>query len=314
MARIAIVKTLLATAVLLALSPAVLGAQGTDPAGSLIDLNGTQIFVRRVGQGAPIYVIHGGPMLDHGYLVGPLKDLGTRFELVFADQRLNGRSSAETPTENLTLATLTEDIEALRRRLGHDRIHLMAHSWGGLLALNYAIDHGDHLASLVLVSPMPPSAELFRTEQRQLAQQVSTADSELQRQLRDTEAFKNRQPQAILAMLLLSFRTSMADPADIELLGLYVPADYAERSQRFASLGPELQTFDLVGQLDRIIAPTLILYGQSEPAAELSGSVLSEGIPDSTLEIFEDCGHFAFIEQPAAFDDAVGAFYDRLAR
>ncbi len=294
-------------------------AQLDPEGGRLVDLNGTRIYVHRIAAGnpeeasarIPIYVIHGGPLLDHGYLEGPLAGLAEDRELVFADQRLSGRSAADAPVDGFAVATLVDDIEALRIELGHPKIGLLAHSWGGLLALEYALRYPATLASLVLVSSMPPSAEMFRNEQIALSKTVTTADSELQRQLRETEAFKARESSAIRAMLILSFRSSMVDPSDASQLSFYVPEDYAERSQRFAALAGELQDFDLTPELGRITVPTLILLGDAEPSAQLGGPALAAGIEGAQLTILEHCGHFAFIEQPAAFEAALRDFYER---
>jgi pimeloyl-ACP methyl ester carboxylesterase len=71
---------------------------------------------------------------------------------------------------------------------------------------------------------------------------------------------------------------------------------------------PDLMGFDLTDQLMRIEAPTLIVYGDVEPGASISGDVLVDGIANATLVRIPEAGHFAFVERPEAFLGLVGDF------
>lgn len=276
-------------------------------------VNGTELYVKRVGRGDPVIVVHGGPVLEHGYLLPYLTPLAQTRELIFYDQRLSGRSAGRVDSASVRLATFVEDIEALRLSLGLDRITLMGHSWGGLLALNYAMRYGEHLQSLVLLDPMPPSTALWQQEESVLASRVSPADSAALAALRATEAFTSREPDAVEQALRIAFRAQFHDRARIEGLRLYVPQDYAERSRQFGYLMGDLTSFDLLDSLPAVRAPTLIVYGADEPAAELSGAALTARMPHARLVTIGGAGHFPFIEQPDAFLAVVRAFLDEAA-
>jgi len=298
---------LLAAGVIQACSP----PAGDSPVSEgLRAVNGTELYVKRVGRGDPVIVVHGGPVLEHGYLLPHLMPLAQTRELIFYDQRLSGRSAGRVDSASVRLATFVEDIEALRLSLGLDRITLMGHSWGGLLALKYAIRYGEHLQALVLLDPMPPSTALWQQEESILASRVSSADSAALAALSASEAFASRDPDAVEQALLLSFRTQCHDPARIADLHLYVPQDYAERSRQFGYMMDDLTGFDLLDSLPAVRAPALIVYGADEPAAELSGAALAAGIPHARLVTIGGAGHFPFIEQPDAFLAAVRAFLD----
>lgn len=274
----------------------------------LLPLNGTELFVRRMGAGEPIVVVHGGPVLEHGYLLPHLAPLADQYELILYDQRLSGRSAAEVDPASVTIAEFVEDIEALRRELGLESFHLMAHSWGGLLAQRYAILHADRLRSLILLDSMAPSAELWQQEEAELSGRITEADRAAREELMASEAFTNREASAIRDLLLLSFRVQFTDPTRAAELDLYVPDDYMARSARFGALGPELESFDLRGALATVPTPALILYGADEPAAALGGAALEEALPRAQLVTIAGSGHFPFIEQPAAFLAAVRDF------
>jgi len=276
----------------------------------LRQINGTQLFVKQVGTGEPVIVVHGGPMLEHSYLLPHLAPLADRYQLIFSDQRLSGRSAATADSSSIRMVTFVEDIEALRVSLGLDQVHLLGHSWGGQLALRYAIAHGDHLASLILVSPMPPSSALWEEEERLLGDRTTPEDSIERSAIRATEAYAQRRPEAIERMLRLSFKHEFHDPGRIDELTLYVPDDYADRSRQFGYMTVDLYDFDLLPDVPRITAPTLIVFGTDEPGLSLSGAVLHERLPSSELVAIPDAGHFSFIEQPAAFLQAVRRFLD----
>ena len=277
----------------------------------LLRINGTELYVKRIGSGEPIIVVHGGPMLEHGYLLPHLSSLADTYELIFYDQRLSGRSAPQVDSASVRIATFVDDIEEIRLSLALERIHLVGHSWGGLLAMHYALKYQENLQSLVLLNSMSASSEIWQEEERLLAQRFTAADSVERQAIRETDAFANQEPEAIAQLLRLSFRLQFHDTSMANELQLYVPEDYSDRSMQFGYMMVDLMDFDLHDDLTAVTVPTLILYGSAEPATELSGAMLRERMPNSEWVVIENAGHFPFIEQPAAFTDAVRRFLDR---
>jgi proline iminopeptidase len=98
-----------------------------------MQIRDASLFVKVVGQGYPLLMMHGGPGLDHTSLL-PLEPLADQFTLIFYDHRCNGRSQgAEFST--MTWENLTADAEALREKLGFDQWAVLGHSFGGNVAL-----------------------------------------------------------------------------------------------------------------------------------------------------------------------------------
>ncbi len=274
----------------------------------LIPVNGTRIFVHREGAGEPAIVIHGGPVLDHSYLQPYLAPLGDELELIFYDQRLSGRSDGVVDSASVRLDTFVDDIEALREALGLGRIHVIAHSWGALLAMKYATAHSAQLRSLVLLDAMPPTAALWREEGQALAASLVPQDTAGAGALRATEAFAAREPAAMEAVLRHSFRSQFRDRSLAEQLAFHIGEDYSERSRQFGFMIGDLTAFDLTLALRDVEVPTLILYGEDEPGASIGGDAIAEVMPSARRVTIPAAGHFPFIEQPEAFLDAVRAF------
>lgn len=271
-------------------------------------INGTELYVKRMGAGEPIVVVHGGPLLEHGYLVPHFAPLADAYELIFYDQRLSGRSAPTVDSASVRLATFVEDIEALRQALDLGPIHLMAHSWGGLVAMRYAVEYQENLRSLLLLDAVSASSTLWLEEQQRLAELITDDDRRERDAVRRSEGFEARRPEAIRQLLLLSYRPLFSDPSRIGDLELYVPDDYAERSRQFAYMGPDLAHWELHDELARLTAPILILYGADEVGVEFGGAAFRELLPHAELVLVEGAGHFSFIEQPDAFLGAVRAF------
>jgi proline iminopeptidase len=276
----------------------------------LRSINGTELHVKRMGSGPPVVVVHGGPVLEHGYLLPHLEPLARSNELIFFDQRLSGRSAGTVDSASVRLETFVADIEALRRSLGFQRIHLLGHSWGGLLAMRYAIAHSEHLSSLILVSPMSASAALWQEEERVLATRMTAADSIERAALLADPGLAERRPDAVRRMLLLSFGPQFHDRSRLGELELYVPDDYLERSRQFAFMTPDLTNYDFHEELERVAVPTLLIFGAGEPGRTIGGSALAARLPDVRLSVIADAGHFPFIEQPRAFLAVVRSFLD----
>lgn len=261
------------------------------------EINGTKLYYKKMGEGEPIIVVHGGPMLDHGYLVQSFKPLAADYELLYYDQRLSGRSSADVDSVDITFDNFIEDIEGLREEFNLKKIHLMAHSWGGLLAMKYAIKYPENLYSLILLNSMPASSELWQKESQMIAARVSAEDSLRRQEIISSDLFQTDPPKAIEQLLILSFRYQFVNPTLADSLDFYIPDDYMIRSQRFEHLMPELSNYDLHEDLNSLSVPTLLVYGHNEPAVDISGRDLKQTIPNSELSVISHSGHFPFIEQ-----------------
>src|SRR2546422_8097568 len=111
---------------------------------AMVPVRGIELFVRRVGEGPPAVVLHGGPGAHHDSLLPGFDALADGRELVYYDQRGGGRS----PVARDVPVGWTEqvaDLEALRAYWGFDRLTLAGYSWGGLLALLYSLAHPDRV-------------------------------------------------------------------------------------------------------------------------------------------------------------------------
>src|SRR5215211_7193770 len=120
-----------------------------DRSGTTMPIRDVSLFVQVVGRGYPLLLMHGGPGADHWTML-PFRRLADRFTLVFYDHRCNGRSVGA-PVSSMTWENLTADADALRQKLGFDRWAVLGHSFGGQVALEYALRYPYSLSRLVLL-------------------------------------------------------------------------------------------------------------------------------------------------------------------
>jgi proline-specific peptidase len=101
--------------------------------------------------GTPVILLHGGPGFSSYYLK-PLEALGDERTVVRYDQLGGGKSSGLTDTTKINIAHFVRELDSLRAHLGFDRMHLVGHSWGTILGVEYYRAHPDRVASLTLAS------------------------------------------------------------------------------------------------------------------------------------------------------------------
>jgi proline iminopeptidase len=120
----------------------------------LARLDDTELFYVEVGEGLPCLVMHGGLGFDHTGLHPWLDALGDVMRLVYYDHRSNGRSGRP-PSETITFERLCSDADALRGHLGFEEVCVLGCSFGGFVALEYALRYPERISHLILLDTAP---------------------------------------------------------------------------------------------------------------------------------------------------------------
>lgn len=273
-----------------------------------------QLHYRIVGQGTPLLVLHGGPGYDHSYLLPDMDRLADAFRLIYLDQRGRGKSGRTADPGEITVQSEVDDIEALRAHLGLEQIALMGHSWGGLLAMEYAIRHPGRVSRLVLLNTAPASHEdaaLFIRERDGNAPGV--------RELESTPAYEEGDLEAVAAASRAYFRATLRSEELLDrLIGQLHAGWTKEDVLRSRAIGGRLwaetylrASYDLLPKLTRIGVPALVLHGDYDFIPVTCAARIAESIPDASLVVLSDCGHFSYLEQPDAVREVLTGFFRR---
>lgn len=274
----------------------------------IVSLDDARLFYEVVGSGDPILVVHGGPGLDHAYLQPGLDVLARRAQLVYYDQRGTGRSDAEPTEEVIHIDRFIDDIDALRESLGHERITVLAHSFGSRIATRYAATRPDRVEALILLNPVEPG-ERFAEATAERAQRRRTADDAAElSSLTSSEAFTSRDAATLSDVYRVVFRSTLRQPDRIDELALDLGPLTARQGQDVARLlGTSMQGIDGWAEVETVEAPVLVVHGRYDvPPPEMSRA-LAAAFPNGTF-VEVEAGHFPFMESPDEVRSAVAAF------
>lgn len=245
-----------------------------------------------------IIAINGGPGLSSQYMLS-LEQLAQHgLAVISYDQRGVGRSSSPPDDDtSYTLLKYVEDLEAVRKASGVEKVHLLGHSWGGIVAMRYTTMHPERVHSVILVNSGPPTWDGVIRANTALARRIQAL------QMQGVIA-QNIQPGDVKAVLPAYF----SDPTfwfSVDDQG-GPPAYNNTVNRRTMSV---LMDFDITAQVAEIDLPVLILMGQDDPfdlpmAEEVHDALLAAQVE---FIVLEDCGHF-WHECPEAFMTQVRRF------
>jgi len=272
--------------------------------------DGRTLTYRREGAG-PVLVCHpGGPGMSASYLAD-LGGLGRAFTLVLLNPRGTDDSSPPEDARAYTTADYVADVEELRAHLGEERLNLLGHSHGGVVALAYAAEHPDRthrvvaLDTLVRLHPEEMEEimsrhqdEAWYDDARRALEQEDAGDYSSDAELQEIT-------RRFWPMYFAHFEEREASYVDEHL------APARGNPDPLKVFNEAIEEWDMRPELARITAPTLVLTGDRDficgPACAAD---IADGVAGSKKIVIEDCGHFTFVERPEAFREAVESFLE----
>jgi proline iminopeptidase len=247
----------------------------------------------------PLLLLHGGPGASHDYLLPQMLALAAERRLVTYDQRGGGRSRRDDDRAEIGWRDQVADVQSVAVELGIASLDLVGYSWGGLLAILYAIEAAAGRldtapASLALIDPAPVTRayrEAFEREfaRRQAGPEIAALREELQRSgLRDRDPEANRQ-----RAFELSVAGYFADPRRARDL---TPFRVTGRVQQ--SIWQSLGDYDILPALEALRLPAFVVHGREDPIPLASSQDAARALRTECV-VLNDCGHVPYVEQPA---------------
>ena len=264
---------------------------------------------------SPLVVLHGGPGAAHNY-AHPIADLLTNLgrPVLLYDQIGCGKSShhQNAPEDFWTIDLFLTELDLLLDHLKiHGDFHLLGHSWGGMLGMEYAVRKPEGLKGLIIANSTP-SMQLWVKEADRLRLTLPESIQEiLSRNEKDGttdsdeytfackvfyDNFLIRVPRS-----KYSYETAAQRNAD--------PTVYHTMNgpSEFYVTGT-LKDWDFVDRLKFIKNKTLLLSGFYDESTPLLNEVMLQGIPNASWELFSESSHSPFVEEPAKFSRIVEEF------
>ncbi|MCL5788679.1 MAG: proline iminopeptidase-family hydrolase [Candidatus Marsarchaeota archaeon] len=276
-------------------------------------VNGINLYYKLVGQGGKkLITLHGGPGMSHDYLL-PLAALGDRgISVLFYDQFGCGRSEEPADTSLFTVDYAVEEVEGVRKAaFGDEDVYVLGSSYGGMLALAYALKYKRHIRALI-VSGGLSSVPLTVREMNRLKSELPKETLETLEKYERLGDYTN--PEYLDAVMVFYKK---------HLLRIEKWPDEVMRSLEYSSRrrvypimnGPNeftitgtIKNWDVTDQLKTIDVPTLITVGEYDEVTPHVAEVIHKNIPGSVLKVFKGCSHLTMWEDREGYLAAVEDF------
>ncbi len=271
---------------------------------------GIELHYRERGSGTPILLLAGGPGFSSRYLEPVADSLASGWRAVLFDQRGTGASlAALADSADMTLPNCIEDLEAVREALGQDRLIVLGHSYGGMLAMAWATEHPEHVRALVLLGSGGPDFEFASWFNDNIAMRLRPEDRELGKKWRDSTLVAADPDQAALERFKAKVPGYFFDhDAGVAARSMFAPGDYHLWVNAVLFDHMQRDGFDLKPALARCTAPVLVLQGRQDPVGELTAMSIQSAMPGAKVTFLERCGHLPWIEKPAEMYAALREF------
>jgi proline-specific peptidase len=267
----------------------------------------------------PLLLLHGGPGAAHDYLEALEAMAGTGRRVIFYDQLGCGNSGLPEPAPDLwTVQLYVDEIDAVRRFLGLDRVHLLGHSWGGMLAMEYALTRPAGLVSLTIASS-PASMPQWVAEANGLR---AALPANVQQTLVEHEAAGSTDSAAYEEAVMVYYRRHLCrtDPWPDGVLRTF--AKLQQNPEVYNTMnGPSefhvvgtLRDWSVVDRLSEIDVPTLVTSGRYDEATPGIAETVHQGIAGSEWVIFEQSAHCAHAEESERYCTVLDEFLARVER
>jgi proline iminopeptidase len=258
------------------------------------------LFVEELGSGFPLFVLHGGPGLDHTMFRPYLDPLAEDFRVLYVDQRGQGRSERVDPA-TLTLEGFARDVSRLAEALGLDEYAVLGHSFGAIVTTWHAVNLGT--ATAYVISGGGDSSEKLLADVEASLEAMGKGGGPIADSWEQEKTVETEEELKELLRVQMPFHFA-GDP----------PPGYGDETvgtpgvlRHFANVG--YGDFDYTPDLGRVRKPTLLVVGEKDRTTTTrSARVLHEGIAESELVVVPRVGHMSFVEAQDEYLEAVRSF------
>jgi proline iminopeptidase len=277
-----------------------------------VQVLGHKLFFRSFGRGTKgvVLCLHGGPGATHDYML-PMADLTEGgYRVVFYDQLGCGRSELPKDSSLFVPERYVEEVEHLRRKMKLGRVHLIGSSWGGMLAIAYALKYQRNLRSMTTIGGLH-SVPLTIAEMQRMKRKLP---ARVVRTLEKYEAKGDYDSRAYQKAVMIFYRKHICRlrvwPKELtySLNHISKPVYFTMNGPNEFTIIGNIRYWDVTEKLGSIHVPALVLTGQYDEVSPKVGRAIHRGIAGSRLVIFPGCSHTPFWENRAAFMQTVAGF------
>jgi proline iminopeptidase len=196
---------------------------------------------------------------------------------------------------------------------------LLGHSWGTVLALEYALRYPGHVSHLILMNPGPASTDDYK-QLRTDWMEKRPEDMERRKAIAATAAYQEADPEAVVAYYRIHFKPGLARSEDYGKLISRMQSAFVQQGKegilKARAVESRLMTetwaapeYNLLPRLKSLRIPTLVITGDHEFIPAATAEHISQAIPNARMAMLKGCGHFTYMECPAAVHEQIDTFF-----
>ena len=280
-----------------------------------VEVDGYKVVTYSFGTGdETVFCLNGGPGLPCDYLREAHSCLADKgYRVVAFDQLGTGASDRPDDRALWTIGRYVEETETVRRTLGLGKVHMLGHSWGGWLAIDYALKYRDNLRTLILEDTVADMPHLILELERLRAALGSETVAMMQKH--EAQGTIDH-PEYLAAITILNYRhvCRLPDwPAPVRRsLDDWNMGPYTEMQgpNEFLYIG-NLKDWNRIADLPSLDVPVLITVGEHDELTPACAMRMKNALPNAELKVFRNSSHMPFYENPEAYYPALTDFLAR---
>ncbi|WP_179394392.1 proline iminopeptidase-family hydrolase [Lacticaseibacillus absianus] len=277
--------------------------------------NGYHLWTQTRGTGdIQLMTLHGGPggnnqvFENFAERLAPYRVQVTRYDQLgswFSDQP--DWTDPANRSQFLNIDYYVNEVEAVRQQLDLDHFFLLGQSWGGVLAIEYALRYGEHLRGLILSSMIDNLDEYIVNINAIRDAMFSAADVAYMKDVEARHAFDDARYQGLVATLGEHYLHHAADPQPRHLISIQgTPVyNYFQGDNEFVMVGA-LKDWDRRAEIHQIAVPTYLTFGGHETMPLAAAERMAQTIPDATLHVTPGAGHGQMLDNPEDYFQYLG--------
>lgn len=273
-----------------------------------IELKKTTLYYTLFGNGKPILLLSGGPGASAFMLESIATTLRNDYQSILFEQRGTGKSKTD-PFDSTTinLKQATEDIDILRKKLSLTRLTILGHSWGGMLAMQYAINYPDNVEKLILVAPGSMGPGNNYSADNRIAR-ATIEEREATRKAQDSINKNIATPETVRANRKRFLRLNIYDAYKADSLFSILSKGGSSNARMNQLMMKDIaRNYDVRQGFAKLKSPILVICGRQDPLIFTTLEIMGLN-KNVIIEWIDKSGHYPFVEQPEAFYRALTQF------
>jgi proline iminopeptidase len=275
-----------------------------------IEVAGGKIWYWQNGSNnIPLIVIHGGPGATHNYLIS-LKELAADRSVIFYDQLGSGKSDQPSDTSLWTVARFTSELAQLIEFFQLQKVNLLGHSWGTILAVEYFLKKPAQVQSLILASPCLKMEMWHKDTEINISKLPGNIQMILDK-YKGVEIVQAEEHQLALLQYYRNYICRMKPWPQLLMETMAASNDEVYKSLWGNSelyVTGSLRDYDITARLAEITVPTLFTCGRYDEASPATTAYLQSLIPNAAIAIFENSAHLPHLEEARAYNSVIADF------